>query len=94
MKALIALWVIVFIALHQDIWNWTNKALVFGFVPVGLAYHAMYSIGAALTMALMVRYLWPAELDDENPQGGGAAGAPVPARPRPVVAGPGEANRR
>ena len=86
MKYLLTLLVIFVVALHQDFWNWTNKALVFGFVPVGLAYHAMYSIGAALTMALMVRYLWPAELDDERP-GGGLAGAPVPARP-------GEANRR
>lgn len=64
MKYLLALWVVVVIALHQDFWNWTNKSLVFGFLPRGLAYHAGYSLLAAVTMWLMVRYLWPTDLEE------------------------------
>ena len=76
MKYLLAVLVAAVILLHQDIWNWTNRTLVFGLLPAGLAYHAGYSVVAALTMALLVRYLWPAHLDeDENP----SAYAPVPA---------------
>jgi hypothetical protein len=30
--------------LHQDSWNWKDKTLVFGFLPIGLAYHAGFTI--------------------------------------------------
>jgi uncharacterized protein DUF3311 len=57
--------------LHQDIWFWDDSdTLVFGFVPVGLAYHAGISIAASICWALAVRYCWPAgvdELDDITP---------------------------
>ena len=66
MKALFAVLVLVVVVLHQDTWLWTNKTLVFGFLPAGLAYHAGYSILAALTMALLVRYLWPAHLEEAD----------------------------
>ena len=34
--------------LHQDFWNWRKAdPLVFGFLPIGLAYQAGYSILAA-----------------------------------------------
>jgi hypothetical protein len=64
MKWLLALLVIVVALLHQDYWNWTNKSLVFGFVPVGLAYHAFYAVLAAVTMAILVRFAWPKELEE------------------------------
>lgn len=64
MKWLLALLVVAVLALHQDVWNWTNKTLVFGFLPAGLAYHAGYSVLAAVTMSVLVRFLWPAHLDD------------------------------
>lgn len=67
MKWLLALLVVAVLALHQDVWNWTNKTLVFGFLPAGLAYHAGYSVLAAVTMAVLVRFLWPAHLDDPEP---------------------------
>jgi len=56
--------------LHQDFWNW-NKAepLVFGFLPVGLAYHAAYSVLASITMALLVKFAWPKHLESIEPQG-------------------------
>ena len=33
---------IVLAVLHQDGWNWDDGDLVFGIMPVGLAYHAAY----------------------------------------------------
>jgi len=51
--------------LHQDFWNWKDyKPLIFGFLPVGLAYHAGYSILAAIMMALFVKFAWPKHLED------------------------------
>jgi uncharacterized membrane protein len=50
--------------LHQDFWNWRKSELVFGFLPVGLAYHAGYAILAAIMMALLVKFAWPKELDE------------------------------
>ena len=41
--------------LHQDFWNWKEAdPLVFGFLPIGLAYQAGYSILASLMMAVLV----------------------------------------
>ncbi len=65
MKPLLIVLVIAVILLHQDFWLWKDRTLVFGFLPIGLAYHAGYSLLASATMALMVRYLWPKELEDE-----------------------------
>lgn len=64
MKWALALLVLVMIVLHQDFWLWTNKTLVFGFLPIGLAYHATYSCFAALTMWALVRFGWPSHLDE------------------------------
>lgn len=72
-KALLVSLVLVVYALHQDVWLWrTARPLVFGVVPAGLAYHAGYSFLAALLMATLVRFAWPAELeraaeDEERP---------------------------
>jgi len=56
--------------LHQDWWNWKDAdPLVFGFLPIGLAYHAGYSILAALMMAVLVKYAWPAQLENVQPTG-------------------------
>jgi hypothetical protein len=65
MKPLLIVLVIVVLALHQDFWLWKDRTLVFGFLPIGLAYHGGYAIVASLTMALLVRFLWPKELEDE-----------------------------
>lgn len=48
--------------LHQDFWLWLDPTLVFGVMPIGLAYHASYSLLTTLVMALLVRYQWPADL--------------------------------
>lgn len=50
--------------LHQDLWFWTEaRPLVFGFLPIGLAYHAAYCIGAAALMFALTRAAWPAHLE-------------------------------
>ena len=47
-KLLLILLVVTVYVLHQDFWNWQRiEPLVFGFLPVGLAYHVAYSILAA-----------------------------------------------
>ena len=57
--ALVALY-----ALHQDVWNWrAARPLVFGFLPIGLFYHVAYSLAAAVLLAVLVRFAWPAHLD-------------------------------
>ena len=66
MKWALTLLVAVVIALHQDFWNWTDKTRVLGFVPIGLAYHAAFSVLASITMAILVRYAWPHHLEEAD----------------------------
>ncbi|HVV70630.1 MAG TPA: DUF3311 domain-containing protein [Verrucomicrobiae bacterium] len=55
--------------LHQDSWNWKKvDPLVFGFLPIGLAYQAGYSILATILMAVLVRFAWPRHLEDVEPK--------------------------
>ena len=50
--------------LHQDVWFWrTARPLVFGFLPVGLAWHAAYCVAVALLMWWLTRVAWPAHLE-------------------------------
>ncbi len=50
--------------LHQDVWFWrTARPLLFGILPVGLAYHAAYCLAAAVLMWVVTRVAWPADLD-------------------------------
>jgi len=64
--------VAVLYILHQDIWFWRSSYLVFGFIPIGLFYHAVFAIAAALLMWLLVTYAWPSHLEREveEPQSG------------------------
>jgi hypothetical protein len=66
MKPSVLVATVVFILLailHQDVWNWDNANLVLGFLPVGLAYHAGYSIVAATFWALVMKFAWPDRLE-------------------------------
>ncbi|HEX5964741.1 MAG TPA: DUF3311 domain-containing protein [Pyrinomonadaceae bacterium] len=54
--------------LHQDIWFWRSSHLVFGFIPIGLFYHACFSVAAALLMWLLVTFAWPSQLEREVEQ--------------------------
>ena len=71
---LIAVLIAVVYLLHQDSWNWKRvDPLIFGFLPIGLAYHAGYSILAAITMAVLVKFAWPAHLENVQPETEAAA---------------------
>ena len=61
-KLYLLLWIVMMIV-HQDFWFWTEATLLFGFLPVGLAYQAGYSLLAAAVMAGLVRWAWPAWLE-------------------------------
>ena len=61
--------VAVVYVLHQDFWNWKQAdPLIFGFLPIGLAYHAGYSVLAAATMAVLVWTAWPKHLENVEPE--------------------------
>ena len=63
---LLGLGVVTLYALHQDIWFWdVAQPLVFGFLPVGLFNHAIYSVVIALFMVVLVKVAWPVELERE-----------------------------
>ena len=56
--------------LHQDLWFWrTARPLVFGFLPIGLFYHAVFTLACSLLLAVLVRYAWPGHLEaDVEPE--------------------------
>jgi hypothetical protein len=65
-KTLLVVATLTLYLLHQDVWLWrTARPLVFGFVPIGLFYHAAYAVAAALLMGLLVRCAWPEHLERE-----------------------------
>jgi hypothetical protein len=68
------LWILM-MALRQDGSFVDEPRLLFGVMPVALAYEAGFSVVAALVMGWLVRRAWPAELealeaDDEEPARG------------------------
>lgn len=68
-----AMWilVLVLVVLHQDNWNWTKDTLVFGFVPVGLAWHAGISIAASAVWFFATQVAWPEGLEVPANEGSG-----------------------
>ena len=69
--------------LHQDVWFWSSaRPLVFGFLPIGLFYHAAYSVVVAALMWALVRFAWPAHLEADvesaSDAGGPASGTRTP----------------
>ena len=61
---LLTILIVAVYLVHQDSWNWKKaEPLVFGFLPVGLAYQAGYSILASLLMAVLVKFAWPHHLE-------------------------------
>ena len=64
---LTALALLVFFALHQDVWLWgQSRPLIFGVLPVGLAYHAAYTVAVSVVMAVLVRLYWPSHLEEPD----------------------------
>ncbi|QDV42799.1 hypothetical protein Enr13x_26490 [Stieleria neptunia] len=63
MKYLVWGLVVLLVVLHQDLWNWDNDRLVFGFLPVTLAYHAGISIAASIVWLMATKFAWPSDLE-------------------------------
>ena len=65
-RALLILLTVILYVLHQDVWLWRSaRPLVFGFLPVGLFYHAVYTVAATLLLWLLVAQAWPHRLEVE-----------------------------
>ena len=65
MKWILCLLTAALIVVHQDWWNWNKvEPTWFGFLPVGIWYHALYCVAAAVLLALYVRFKWPRHLDE------------------------------
>ena len=53
--------------LHQDVWFWREaRPLVFGFLPIGLFYHAAYTVAVSIVLMGLVRSHWPDHLDTSS----------------------------
>ena len=63
MKWFIYSLVLILAVLHQDFWLWGDTKLLLGFLPIGLAYHIVYSILAALLWAAAIRFVWPKHIE-------------------------------
>ncbi len=60
------MWIVVavFAFLHWDFWLWDDRSLWFGFLPAGLGYHALYSLGAGALWFVFIRVAWPAHVEE------------------------------
>ncbi len=56
--------VILMFILHQDWWLWNDSTLLFGFMPIGLAYHGLFSIMASVTWGLTLYFCWPTHIEE------------------------------
>lgn len=76
-RTVILIGFVVLFVLHHDFWFWDDRRLVFGFLPIGLAYHALFSVAAASLWFTALKLAWPDELeawaDEGGAQGGGHA---------------------
>jgi hypothetical protein len=63
MKSLIIALVLLLLILHNDVWFWDSEELLFGFMPIGLAYHAGFSVSAALLWYIASKVAWPSRLE-------------------------------
>ena len=65
MKWLLLILTAALIVLHQDFWNWhTVEPRLFGFLPVGIWYHALYCVAAALLLWAFIAFAWPTQLEN------------------------------
>ena len=65
MTVVAAVVVAVFYAMHQDVWFWREaRPLVFGFLPIGLFYHAAYTVATSIVLWVLVRLAWPSHLEE------------------------------
>ncbi|MFT5467092.1 MAG: hypothetical protein ACI8UO_002195 [Verrucomicrobiales bacterium] len=70
MKAVVYLLFFVLLILHQDKWFWGDDQLIFGFLPIALAYHAVFSLACVGLGILAIKFLWPHELEKQAEESG------------------------
>ena len=65
MKWFLLLATVALIVVHQDFWNWDKvDPRWFSFLPVGLWYHALFCVAAAVLLRLFVAFAWPSHLEE------------------------------
>ena len=65
-RALLLIIVGALYCLHQDFWFWRSaRPLAFGFIPIGLFYHACYTIAIAVVMWLLIKQALPSHLEEQ-----------------------------
>ena len=64
MKKVMALLFLLLFIVHHDFWFWNEGWLLFGFLPIGLAYHALFSILCSVVWALAIKFAWPDHLKE------------------------------
>jgi hypothetical protein len=62
---LITAYFVVLFVLHQDSWWKADPRLVFGVLPVSLAYHVGWTLLVAFGWWLVAKFFWPHKLDEE-----------------------------
>ena len=77
----------ILFVLHHDFWWWDSRTLLFGFLPIGLGYHALFSILAALVWAAAVRFAWPDHIEEWADEFEGAGGESIAPTAGPAVSG-------
>ncbi len=52
------------VVLHHDWWFWNDGRLLFGFLPIGLAYQMGISVAAACLWGWAAFCAWPEQFDE------------------------------
>jgi len=55
------LFFLVLLFVHQDFWNWPDESLVGLGMPIGLFYHALFSLACSALGVWAVTRAWPTE---------------------------------
>ena len=65
MRAVAVAAVVLLYLLHQDFWFWREaRPLAFGFLPIGLFYHAAFTVATSAVLWLLVKVAWPSHLEE------------------------------
>ena len=59
-------WLVFFalLVLHQDFWNWSKEEIFAWGMPIGLFYHALFSMACACLGVWAVLRAWPKDWED------------------------------
>lgn len=69
--ALLVIIIVALYILHQDFWFWrTAHPLLLGFIPIGLSYHAAFTLATSFALWILIKQAWPAHLEQELEEGG------------------------